>query len=67
MSSEPSATTSPELPVLVQPQVPIQDEIEVEAVITIQSFEERELENPATNQRNHATRIPKLSFVTESL
>jgi hypothetical protein len=44
MSSEPIATTSSELPVLVQPQVPIQDEIEAEAVITIQSSEASDTE-----------------------
>jgi hypothetical protein len=44
MSSEPSATTSSELPVLVEPQAPTRDEIEVEAVIMIPSFEASDTE-----------------------
>jgi hypothetical protein len=46
MSSEPSTTTSPELPVVVQPQTRAPDEIEVEAVITIPSPEAFDIEEP---------------------
>jgi hypothetical protein len=38
------ATTIPELPVLVQPQTPAPDEIEVEAVVTIPSPEASDIE-----------------------
>jgi hypothetical protein len=44
ISSEPSATTSSELPVLVQPQMPIQDEIEAEAFIAIPTSEASDTE-----------------------